>query len=177
MAKGLASWCDMCLDVDKRVPATFHHVKVQISSPNRPWRMKAPGDLDLCNMHYTTVIVPLAEALDYAHDRGQRLRGRDRNPGRNIGPFQCQVPGCLAAPLKHRGTLWQHLRKIHEITLDEYLERYGELVPLTQEQLDALVVEARCEECGKTYSTATGTRWPRQALVSHMRGRHLQSTS
>jgi hypothetical protein len=60
------------------------------------------------------------------------------------------------------------------MTLDEYQERYGELVPLTAEEKAQLVVEVRCEVdgCDQVYSTALGNRYPQSALTSHMWGRH-----
>jgi hypothetical protein len=91
-----------------------------------------------------------------------------RGTGRTPGPFKCLVPGCIAAPLKHRDGLGAHLHLFHDLSLADYVEQYGELEPVEEE---VVVVACPVEWCATEYSTPN-TRWPRQALVSHMRGVH-----
>jgi hypothetical protein len=165
--------CDVCRDRDGRQESAQHEgVIVRISG------QRADRTLDLCDRHYQELLQFFAHGRVFRADRPrtarQPRRGRDRNPGRQVGPFRCLVDGCVASPLKHRGTLWQHLRAQHGMTLDEYQERYGELVPLTAEEKAQLVVEVRCEVdgCDQVYSTALGNRYPQSALTSHMWGRH-----
>ena len=139
--------------------------------------------LDLCERHYRELLQFVAYGRELRADRprtGPRKQPRDlqddphRNRHREAGPFRCLVDGCRSAPLKHSGTLWQHVRGMHDMTLSEYKKLYGDPVPLTPEELAALVVEVRCEVdgCDQVYSTALGHRFPQSALVSHMWGRH-----
>lgn len=152
-------WCDQCRKVRRQVPGRT--VEVSIGGV-------VVGELDLCDKHVASVTLAIKRALPRRPPR--RRDKRDKK-----GPFLCQVTGCKnAVPLKHEKSLWQHLRLFHELTLAEYREQYGELTPMTAEELAAAVLEVRCDEagCDQAYSTATGTRWPRAALVSHLRGRH-----
>ena len=170
----IRSWCDLCAGVGERCEAT--HVDVPITIANA-----RPATLDLCELHYKELLLPVLDALaEYGADppstrpQPSAFRPRNRNPGRAAGPFKCLVEGCIATPLKHRGTLWQHLRGVHETTLDAYEEKYGELVPLTREEQAEVVIEVSCEVagCNQAYSTALGNRWPQQAMISHMWGHH-----
>lgn len=130
-----------------------------------------PGTFDLCEEHFQHYVQPALDLLAARKFRGRRQR--DRNPGRKVGPFLC-LAGCFAAPLKHRSTLTVHLRRVHGMELDEYIERYGELKPLTPGELVALDVEVKCEQpgCGQAYSLSRGNRYPQQAMISHMWGHH-----
>lgn len=88
--------------------------------------------------------------------------------------MRCLVEGCLSAPLRNAVTLTAHLKLKHQMTREEYVEAYGELVPMTEEeQAEPVEVHCEVEGCDTVYSTATGHRWPHMAMVSHMRGRHL----
>lgn len=152
-------WCDIC------------HEQYQLQIP----AMAAPvsigdtllRDLDLCAKHREQVARAVRKVLPKKY-------ARKRDVAERPGPFRCQVEGCSAHPLRHRRTLWQHVKLFHQMTMAEYREEYGDLVPMTRQEVAELSVVARCDEdeCEQEYSTATGTRWPRQALVSHMRGRH-----
>lgn len=160
----------MCLHDERHEDAQHRNVSISINGAR-------PLSLDLCERHHRELIRPVLEALA-AHgvDETQPMpRRRDSNRHRRrSGPFKCLVPGCNATPLKHTGTLWQHLRGVHEITLDEYREQYGDPVPLSADEQAELVVEARCpvDGCSTVYSTELGNRWPQQALVSHLWGHH-----
>lgn len=153
-------WCDVCRVKGAKIPGAPANVAI--------------GDLvllevDLCEKHQRALARAVRKVLPKLRDR----RGRDRHRNdRSQGPFRCQVRGCDVHPLKHRSSFTQHLRIYHELTLAQYVMEYGELVPMTTEEQRTLVVTASCDECDQEYSTATGTRWPHQALVSHMRGRH-----
>lgn len=161
------AWCDLCRP--EREEAVFVNLPISIGHLQ-------PRTLDLCELHYKELFAPVIAALT---DHGEKLEARvlkgNRQSARwkKVGPFQCQVPGCVTAPLKHRATLRQHVEgRLHGLNFEAYVEQYGEPVPLTPEE--ALeVVEIRCEigDCQQSYSTAT-TRWPQMAMVSHMRGRH-----
>lgn len=172
----LQAWCDVCRDRDgQKVPATHEGVTVRVTG------QRAARTLDLCQRHLQELLQFTAAGRVIRADRprtGPR-KPRDhqdshRNRHREAGPFRCLVDGCQSAPLKHRGTLWQHLRGQHMMTMDQYKKLYGDPVPLTPEELAELVVEARCEVdgCDQVYSTALGHRFPQSALVSHMWGRH-----
>ena len=123
----------------------------------------------MCDRHYNELVFPLAAALDRhgleseTMELPQCLSAGPLHPGtwHWNGPRGCRLRTRLA------GTLWQHLRGMHNLTMDEYCEKYGRPQPLTQD----VVVEVACELCGKEYSSRHH-RWPRGALVSHMRGRH-----
>lgn len=164
------TWCDACLEEGAQEPAVHRGIKVSLDGA-------PPLLLDLCQRHHVELVRPLLVALErYGVDpdgtpepSGRRDSNRAR---RRSGPFKCQVPGCTASPLKHTGSLWQHLKGLHGLTMAEYRETYGEPVPMTEEELAELVVEVSCDLCGQTYSTAKGHRFPRQALVSHMWGHH-----
>jgi hypothetical protein len=160
-------WCDLCLADGRNVEAVHRQVPVSVADD--------VGALDLCVEHRAMIEAVRRALTARAKPTRQPPKGRDTNRHRRgVGPYRCLVPDCLSTPLKHRGTLWQHVRGVHEITLDEYVERYGEPTPLTPEELAALVVEAHCpvEGCDTVYSTADGYRWPQMALVSHTWGHH-----
>jgi hypothetical protein len=161
MAREIATkyWCDLCRDLDRNVPATPAAVSLGDD---------VVLDLDLCEKHRRSVRAAVRKAVS------SKRRHKKAPRGRRTGPFRCLVPGCQAAPLQHRSSFWQHLQINHDLTMDEYVAQHGEPIPLTAAEAAALVVEVRCDVdgCDQAYSTATGTRWPRQALVSHLRGRH-----
>lgn len=150
--------CDICLARGEEVGAPYMKVKVRLNgSPERV--------LDLCAQDYQVLAqAPTPETLEPK---------KRRRVDRRTGPFQCQVRGC-GAVLKHTGTMWQHVKGKHDLTLAEYREKYGDPVALTPEELAEAVVEAKCKVkgCGQVYSTELGHRYPQSALVSHMWGRH-----
>lgn len=164
-------WCDLCL-AQGWEPGYATHIGLAVSIGGVPAR-----ELDLCQRHHAELVRPLLRVLDrHGHDPERPAVTRTGRPRRDKhradGPYRCQVAGCLAAPLKHRDTFWQHLKGLHGMTLDEYVELHGELVPMTDAELAELVVEAVCPLCGRSYSTERGNRWPRQALASHTWGHH-----
>lgn len=153
--------CDLCFArAGRYVEAVHARIAISIDGMS--------GVLDLCESHYDQLLRPVHDALADREQDDSTLRGK------RSGPFLCQVDGCKAAPLKHTGTFWQHLRGVHQMTMDEFREKWGDPVPLSKEELANLVVEAGCEVegCGQVYSTALGNRFPHQALISHMWGRH-----
>lgn len=95
-----------------------------------------------------------------------------RQPRSRPGPYRCLVDGCQGTPLKHRSTLWQHLTLVHSMSMEDYIEQYGQPVPMTPEEVAALVIEIRCDLCPKVYSTQLGHRWPRSAWIAHMWATH-----
>lgn len=159
------SRCDLCTN-----GATRTDVLVRI------YRAK-PKTLDLCEFHFAQLVEPLLKVVKkYGVDAKtyEATPNHRQNGKRKIGPLLCKA-GCVAAPLKHAGTLEIHLRKLHDgMTLEEYVERFGELQPLTPEQLAELDVEIVCDQtgCNKRYSLSRGNRYPQQAMVSHMWGHH-----
>lgn len=156
--------CDVCFIRGGRYVESVHvDVKVKINQER--------GRLDLCQPHYEQLLMPVIEAL---RDRKEDDLNTHRNHSRKIGPFRCQIPDCPTPMLKHANSFEQHVQRVHQITLREYLDAHGELVPLTPEQVAQIVVEVRCEVpgCGQVYSTELGNRWPLGALNSHLRGRH-----
>lgn len=169
MAEDLLTWCDLHLkEAGVRVPGRLFTITVNGST----W------DVDLCQTCEKMRLAPLVEfASTWGEVPTRRLPVGERTwrpkPGRRRGPFRC-LAGCAATPLKNSDTLRQHLALVHDgLTLDEYVDRYGELVPLTPEE-QAEVIEVRCEVegCDRVYSTALGNRWPQQAMVSHLWGTH-----
>lgn len=158
-AEVVTVWCDQCRKVDLRAPGEIVNIVVG---------GELVAELDLCERHRAEVLRAIKRALPGRRRPPSAVR-RDRR-----GPFQCKIPGCTAVPLKQDKTLTQHVASFHGLTLAEYKEEYGPLVPMTKAELAALVNEVRCDEdgCDQVYSTATGTRFPRAALVSHMRGTH-----
>lgn len=160
-------WCDLCLEEGRKEPAEYR--KFPITLGHGP-----PLGIDLCELHHKQLLQPVLEVLArHGIDLTARPKERQRGWRRNTGPYKCHA-GCDAAPLKNATTFEVHLRKLHGMTLDDYVSRYGDLVPLTAEEQAELVVEVECEVegCGTAYSTARGNRWPQQAMISHMRGRH-----
>lgn len=158
----LTCTCDLCFTRRARyVQADHQGVRLKVDGTT--------GVLDLCEEHYEQLLTPVLEAIA---DRKADDEVTHRQRHRRYGPIKCEVPGCDAAPLKHTGTFWQHLRGVHDMTMEEYREAHGDPEPTPVEELPD--VEARCKVkgCGKVYSTALGHRWPRNALISHLRGRH-----
>lgn len=134
------------------------------------WIAKAVAEAPpLSREQIRRVATILGRASIEAPPQSRRTSSRHR-----MGPFKCQVPGCTSAPLRHGSTFWQHLRGIHQLTMGEYREKYGDPEPLTEEEMAAIVVEAHCpvDGCDKMYSTELGNRWPNGAMTSHLRGRH-----
>lgn len=170
MAKKIVVLCDPCRPLGKNTPADYPGYTVTIGSGD-------PRTIDLCAAHWLSLARGLEHALElYARGaeetpkKGQRLGWK-----RRFGPVMCEA-GCGSAPLKTAYTFEQHLRRVHDgMTLDEYTVEHGELVALTDEQMAGLVIETQCDECGQTYSTAWGNRYPQLAMVTHMRGAHLQT--
>lgn len=159
------SRCDLCTN-----GATRTDVLVAI------YRAK-PKTLDLCEFHFAQLVEPLLKAVK---KHGVNVRTGAKPPDvrhgwkRRVGPLLCQA-GCVSAPLKYVLTLEVHLRKLHGgMTLEEYIERYGELQPLTPEEVAELEVEVVCDQpgCNQRYSLSRGNRYPQQAMVAHMRGHH-----
>lgn len=132
---------------------------------------RVPRTMDLCDRHYREIIQPVLDAMIHGVAKKPR-KERQRGTKRTVGPYQCKL--CVAAPLKNATTLEVHLRRLHDVaSLEEYVERFGQLVPLTPEEAaEPVDVECEIEGCGQVYSTALGNRWPQMAMVSHMRGRH-----
>lgn len=163
-------WCDVCRGSGQRTAATHKGVAVTVGTA--PLRL-----LDLCERHRVELLQPVVSALakygTLPEGQPRPRRRRDSNKGRT-GPFLCKVAGCKAAPLKHTGTLWQHLRGVHGMGVNVYRQQYGDPVPLTPEEQASLVVEVPCPVtgCGTVYSTALGHRYPQGALASHLRGHH-----
>ncbi len=96
-------------------------------------------------------------------------------PRKRPGPFKCQVDGCLSTPLRHRASLWTHVKLMHGLRMAEYVEAHGEPAPLTTEEVEAASqVEIHCEitGCDQVYSTALGHRWPQSAYITHLRSTH-----
>jgi hypothetical protein len=154
--------CDLCA-------RTATHVEVAIKIGAHRRRV-----LDLCPMHYDELIAPVLGALErHGYDPSRPTKPKTRQSHhRQQGPYLCKA-GCVAAPLKNSTTLAQHLIRLHQLTMAEYVEKYGELVALTTDELAELVVEVRCPEgCGQIYSTERGNRYPQIAMVSHMWGHH-----
>lgn len=155
--------CDLC-------SRSATHVDVSIGIGLRRRR-----SLDLCDADYERLIRPVVDALEqHGYDPSRPTKPKTRQQRhRAIGPYLCKA-GCIAGPLKNRTTLQQHLIGLHDgMTLAEYVEQYGELVPLTTEELADLDVEVSCPEgCGQVYSTARGNRYPQIAMQSHMWGHH-----
>jgi hypothetical protein len=131
--------------------------------------------LDLCEVHFKELLQPVLDVLaDHGSevDTGEKTPTYRQNWKRKTGPVLCQA-GCTSAPHKSVATLEVHVRRLHDLSWEEYVDRYGPPVPLTDSELGHLVVEVRCPEgCGQVYSTALGHRFPQQAMVSHMRGHH-----
>ncbi len=165
MVSELRTVCDLC-----REPAA--HAQVPVSVGLKKHR-EASGTLDLCARCHKELLQPVVDALNAHGRRRAPSRYRQRGWKRTSGPYLCQA-GCNAAPLKTGTTLEQHLLRVHDgLTLEEYTERHGELVPLTEEELAELVVEVPCPQgCGQVYSTALGHRWPQSAMIHHMWGHH-----
>lgn len=160
-------WCDLC---PRDHPVRAEHVNLPIAvGPT------GPLTLDLCELHYKELLQPVLDALlNHGEKPVPRVLGKRTRIGqkRLYGPYRC-LAGCTSAPLKNYITLTSHLRLIHDgMTLDEYVAKYGELVPLEPEDMEPVEVRCEIQDCDQAYSTATGTRWPQQAMVSHMRGRH-----
>jgi hypothetical protein len=168
-------WCDLCPAEDRR-EAVRINVPISIGTVQ-------PRTLDLCELHFKELLQPVLDALyEHGEKTAERIlspngSGRRRNSNRTgkwreVGPFRCQVDGCVAAPLKHRASFRVHIERLHHMRFQEYVDQFGEPVPLDPEEALG-VVEIRCEigDCDQSYSTAT-TRWPQMAMVSHMRGRH-----
>lgn len=154
--------CDVCSD-----QATHEKVTITIGGAVRG------RTLDLCDRDYRELIQPLLNALASVRPYSSSGNRSRQWAGRSIGPFLCRA-GCVSGLLKNLTTLDAHLKGIHGMTRAEYIELYGEPVPLTPEEQEALVVEVACQVkgCGKIYSTALGHRWPQQALRGHMWGVH-----
>lgn len=155
--------CDVCLGSGGREEAVHH------------WPEGAPVVLDLCDRHYKEYVEPVVDLLGrYGWSPAEEPPPPKKRRNYRSGPFLCKVEGCLAAPLKHSGTMWQHLVKKHGINMHTYRDLYGDPVPLTPEEQASLVIEARCpvEGCSAAYSTELGNRFPEQALMSHMWGHH-----
>lgn len=159
-------WCDLC-PLDRPTPAEHVNLPITIGATG-------PLTLDLCELHYKELLQPALDAL-LAHGEKpveRPLNHRSRvGQKRQLGPYRC-LAGCTSAPLKNYITLTTHLHKIHDLTLPEYIAEHGELVPLEPHEMEPVEVRCELQGCDQTYSTATGTRWPQQAMVSHMRGRH-----
>jgi hypothetical protein len=154
--------CDLCANL------TVHRVPVSIDG--------APvKTLDLCGLHHKKLLGPVLDAIaQYGMPPRKVVKGEPVNHRQNwkrqIGPFKCKV--CPSPPLKSAATLETHLRLIHEITLEEYVEEHG-LVTATQEELDEPVTYECTEKgCDQVYSTQYGHRWPHTAMITHMRSTH-----
>jgi len=163
--------CDPCQHLDEQTMADHPGVTVRIGNGET-------RSIDLCTAHHLELIAPIEHALK-VHGRVGEEPPAKRAPSRlswkrTFGPLLCKA-GCNAAPLKTAFTLEQHLRRLHDMTLEEYVAQYGELVELTADEQESLVVEVRCdhEDCDQLYSTALGNRYPQQAMVAHMRGHHM----
>lgn len=154
--------CDLCPNV-----ATHHKVPVAVGDATRR------QTLDLCEVDYKRLIQPLLDALASARPYPVTPTTSRQWKGRALGPYYCKA-GCASTPLKNLATFTRHLQVVHDMTRAEYIRRHGELVPMTLEELESIIVEVACEVkgCSKVYSTALGNRWPQQAMRAHMWGRH-----
>lgn len=155
--------CDLCGN-----PADHLEVRVKINERNTRY-------LDMCDLCHEDLIAPLLKALDMPiYRKHNPLAGPNRNRHREHGPFLCKVPGCQSTPLKHSGTLWSHLKIYHQMTMLEYKNQYGPLVPMDPQEIEefSLTVVCGINGCTQSYSTETGTRWPIRALDNHQVAKH-----
>lgn len=166
MAKEVKLLCDPCRSQGTDREATRVGVRVQIG-------VAEPLLLDLCPGHYRRIIEPIMQTLAIYGYKDGRAEKRDHRNDRTTGPFRCKVEGCDQVPVKHMGSLYAHLRIWHQMSIFEYREQHGETVPMTPEEVSSFRMTVECElQCGESYSTTEGHRWPRRAMESHMWGVH-----
>lgn len=168
MAKQTVHLCDPCRAQGIQKKATRVGVKVVVGDSK-------PLLLDLCSGHYRRIVEPMLQTLAiYGYPEGKPAPKRNHRTDRTTGPFLCQVKDCDWGLLKHYATLWQHVRGVHGMKINEYREQYGKPVPMTPEEVAAfsLTVECEYDGCTETWSTTKGHRWPRRAMEQHMWGVH-----
>lgn len=170
MAKQTVHLCDPCRASGTEREATRVGVKIVVGETK-------PLLLDLCSGHYRRIVEPMLQTLAiYGYPEGrpaEKKSDRDHRNDRTTGPYLCQVDGCDSTPLKHYGSLYQHIKGWHQMGIAEYREKYG-LVPMTPEEVAAFSMTVECEfdGCDETWSTSKGHRWPRRAMEQHMWGVH-----
>lgn len=167
MAKRVVHLCDPCRAQGTTREATRVGVRVHIGDAQ-------PLLLDLCPGHYLRMIEPILATLAvYGYPEEPAKPRRDHRVDRTTGPFMCKIGGCQQVPLKHYASFYQHLKRWHDMTITDYREKYGELVPMTPEEVAAFSLTVECElKCGESWSTTEGHRWPVRAMESHMWGVH-----
>lgn len=192
MAKEIVTttWCDACMEEDRREPGQ-EYGPLSLSPSSKP------RTLDLCEVHHKQLLQPLQEALStYGRTAQQALVTRGRpTAGRRPhsaradeapGPFYCLVPGCTGYNrdgYRDLSRLKGHLRAIHKVPFEEYVDTYGEPVPGAQtpagqeQQLDLpaseepTVLVCGIDGCEKSYSSVTTPRVA-QAMGSHRSQAH-----
>lgn len=122
--------CDICSG--EATHLGFRLTSGEQRSDGSGFRPRVPREIDLCDEDYDRLVQPLLDAMqEYGINVNKPAKERQRGWKRAVGPYQCQVPGCRASkPLRTGETLAVHLRKQHQLTLDEYMEQYGPLEKL-----------------------------------------------